>query len=485
MIKNSLIVSLLISAWLSTAIYADPSADTAHYFSTIQNNPQQLYIFLHDMPKGGDLHSHITGAVYAEELIALGLQDNLCINPLTDAIYQQPGCKNPFQLKNIYANKSLYNKLIDAWSMRNFIAGTQSGHDHFFDSFGKFSAISQAESPATIALVAARAAEQNENYLELMIDPDTRAIFQLSKKNPWQNNFDTMRTLLFKNGLQPIIDDISHQTAVYDSSNAAFFQQHDITVRYLYQILRNNPPNIVFAQLLAGFAAANAQPLLVGINIVQPEDGYYSLRDYDLHMQMIAYLHQLYPQVHITLHAGELWMGLVKPSDLQDHINKAINIAHAERIGHGVDIAFEKNAPALLKQMAQNHIMVEINLVSNNEILNVKGNNHPLPLYLQNKVPVALSTDDEGILRTHLTEQYVFAVEEYHLGYPTLKQLVRNSLEYSFLPGKSLWQSATCAQNISTAPSADCQLYLNNNLKAKLQWQLEQRFNVFEQKYKS
>lgn len=65
---------------------------------------------------------------------------------------------------------------------------------------------------------------------------------------------------------------------------------------------------------------------------------------------------------------------------------------------------------------------------------------HPFPLYRKFAVPVALSTDDEGIERIDLTNEYVSAVESYGLTYADLKQMVRNSLEYDFLPGASLWE---------------------------------------------
>ena len=88
--------------------------------------------------------------------------------------------------------------------------------------------------------------------------------------------------------------------------------------------------------------------------------------------------------------------------------------------------------------MAAKKVLVEINLTSN-EVLGVSGKNHPFPIYREFGVPVALSTDDEGIERIDLTNEYVRAVESYDLSYADLKQLVRNSLEYSFLPGVSLW----------------------------------------------
>jgi adenosine deaminase len=64
-----------------------------------------------------------------------------------------------------------------------------------------------------------------------------------------------------------------------------------------------------------------------------------------------------------------------------------------------------------------------------------------LPLYRKFHVPVALSTDDEGVSRIDLTHEYVRAVMEYNLGYSDLKQMVRTGLEHDFLPGRSLWRS--------------------------------------------
>jgi hypothetical protein len=36
------------------------------------------------------------------------------------------------------SDQVLYNQIIDAWSMRNWRPGDESGHDHFFATFDKF-----------------------------------------------------------------------------------------------------------------------------------------------------------------------------------------------------------------------------------------------------------------------------------------------------------------------------------------------------------
>jgi adenosine deaminase len=132
------------------------------------------------------------------------------------------------------------------------------------------------------------------------------------------------------------------------------------------------------------------------------------------------------------MHAGELAPGLVPPAGLKFHIRQAVEIAHAERIGHGVDVFYEDQPLALLKEMAQKKVVVEICLSSNDQILGVRGDQHPLPEYLRAGVPVVIATDDEGVARSNMTREYQRAVATYDLSYPQLKQIVRNSINYSF-----------------------------------------------------
>jgi hypothetical protein len=230
----------------------------------------------------------------------------------------------------------------------------------------------------------------------------------------------------------------------------------DVTVRYLYQVLRGLPPEQVFAQMLTGFELASSDPRVVGLNLVMPEDWYVPMRDFNLHMRMLDYLHGIYPKVHLSLHAGELAMGLVPPEGLSFHIRHSIELGHAERIGHGVSVMDEHNAVPLLREMAKKKILVEICLTSNDVILGIKGDNHPLPVYRKYNVPVALATDDEGVSRSDMTHEYLRAMETYNLSYVDLKRMARQSLEYSFL---------------------------NATEKANVQYKLEQDFAAFEKKF--
>jgi len=205
---------------------------------------------------------------------------------------------------------------------------------------------------------------------------------------------------------------------------------------------------------------------------------------------MLDYLHSLYPKVNLSLHAGELAPGLVPPEGLRFHIREAIELGHAQRIGHGVDVMYEDDAPGLLREMAAKHVSVEINLTSNDVILGVKGADHPLSGYIAAHVPVSLSTDDEGNSRIDLTHEYVKAAEEQHIDYMELKKMARTSFEHSFLPGESLWaapddfsrRKPACAVAITATskPTAACAALLQGSERATAQWELERRYAAFE-----
>ena len=141
--------------------------------------------------------------------------------------------------------------------------------------------------------------------------------------------------------------------------------------------------------------------------------------------------------------------------------------------------------------MAERKVLVEICLTSNDVILGVKGDDHPLPVYIKYGVPVALATDDEGVSRSDLTHEYLRAVQTYDfLGYKDLKRMARMSVEHSFLGGSSLWASgfrsvAACANDRAGAGeiSSACQKFLDANERAQMQWKLESEFAAFEKKY--
>jgi adenosine deaminase len=494
-------------------------ADQAYQVAVKQGAPV-LRSFLEGFPKGADLHVHLSGAVYAETFIRDAGEDGLCVDTVA-LQFAQPPCTgqlvpaSQFSGNITAANQVLYDKLIDAFSIRNFVPSAGwSAHDQFFATFARFGGLSNMHMAEWVNELASRAASQNEQYLELMVTPPFRHAAQIAHQIGWSPElgqadlqaFAQFRQQLLDKGLRDEV--VADQDSVRTAEKGREEMEHcgtppaapacQVEIRYLYQILRGIAPEQVFAQALLGFETVQASMAAkddtwVGINLVMPEDGLISMRDYTLQMKMIGYLHSVYPNVPISLHAGELAFGLVPPGELKFHIHQAVELADAERIGHGVDLMQEGDPQGLLKELAQKHVMIEINLSSNQAILGVKGADHPFPVYRSANVPVALSTDDEGVSRIDLTNEYVRAALDYKLGYRDLKKLARTGLEHSFLPGASLWawpddfaaSKRPCQGETlgGDTPSAACKAFLDGSEKAAAQWELERRFRAFEAKF--
>jgi hypothetical protein len=484
----------------------NPEQRTGRYLESVRTQPLLVLAFLREMPKGGDLHIHLGGALYAENLIDYAVDDGLCIDRTTSILIAPPcdaSCEkytNKPAVRCAYLDHVLYNSIIDAWSMRNWKAGDESGHDHFFATFDKFSLAIHTHTGNALAEAASRAAADHLQYVELMHTADGGQSAQLGARMGWNDDFAKMRGALLSGGLPDIAVATRKQldldeANVHSKLKCAAAQADPgcaVKVRYLYQVLRGLAPQSVFAQILLGFELAKTDPRFVGLNLVMPEDWYVPMHDFELHMKMLDYLHSVYPKIHIGLHAGELAMGLVPPDGLSFHIRESVERGHAERIGHGTDVMNEKDAIGLLHEMAQRNVMVEICLTSNDVILGVRGYDDPLPVYLRYGVPVALATDDEGVSRSDMTHEYLRATETYHLPYTDLKKMARQSLEHSFLPGASIWSDFKASRSVAACAndsrggvkiSDTCEKFLKASERARVQWDLEREFAEFERKY--
>jgi len=421
-----------------SAIRSQQEAATARYFASVRDDPSQLLGFLNEMPKGGDLHNHLSGAIYAESYLRWAAEDDQCLVTATMTIVVGPCDADTGRppAADVLRNSTLYNQAIDAMSMRNWNRAL-NGHDHFFAAFGKFGPPSD-KTGHMLAEVASRAAAERVTYLELMLTPNGPGARR--RAVAFDPDFARMRDRLLAGGFQEVIAEARRQMDEAESRQRELLRCRAgnpepgcrVTIRYISQARRAGIPEQVFAELLAGFEMATQDPRFVGINLVQPEDDPTAVRDFSLQMRMIDFMHGNYPQVPIALHAGELVEGLVPPEALRFHIRDSVRIGHARRIGHGGGVMYEDDAHGLLREMAARKVLVEVALSSNDLILGIRGKRHPLAMYLKFGVPVALVTDDAGVARSTLTLEFRKAVEEQGLDYRMLKRLVQNSLEYSF-----------------------------------------------------
>ena len=434
-------VSLLAMLARPSSAQQGSEAAAAARFEMLRTDSARLMEFLRAMPKGGDLHNHLSGAVRPENWARWAAEDGLCFITATSSIARPP-CDAPDRIpaSRLLTDSVLLAKAIDAWSMRNWHPGNESGADHFFATFDKTAAVGNAHLGQMLAEITARAARQNISYLELMINADSGALPRLGLAVGWTDDFAAMRKRLDSAGIRQSLSIVSQALDRAEQRERELLRcgtpEADagcgVTVRYIYQTIRTRRPEQVFAQIYGGFLLPSIDKRYVSFNLVGPEHNPVATRDFSLHMRMIEYLRAGHANVPLTLHAGEVSDEVAPRSSRRSHIRESVEIAGANRIGHGVDILEEDDAERVLRTMATRHIAVEIGLTSNDVILGVRGSAHPLATYLARGVPVVLVTDDEGVSVSDMTREFFRAVTEQHLDYRALKGIVRNSIEFSF-----------------------------------------------------
>src|SRR6185437_8573360 len=97
---------------------------TAGYFESIRKSPPKQLAFLLKLPKGADLHNHLSGAVYAEHYIEWAAANGLCVNNSTKALSVPPAPSKcdagQTPASTALTNSVMYRQMVDAWSMRNW-----------------------------------------------------------------------------------------------------------------------------------------------------------------------------------------------------------------------------------------------------------------------------------------------------------------------------------------------------------------------------
>jgi hypothetical protein len=441
-----------------------PGVVTAAHLETLRADHPRMRAFLHRMPKGGDLHTHLSGAVYAERFLAWAVHDGLCFRRADMTLVPRPDGTAPDQpcgtdpavvpLADAVSGpkgQTTYDLILNALSTRWFLPtlSVPSGHDQFFATFSKFNAATGGSDwDQTARRMAEMVVDQlkqydasNVQYVEFMVtffegaerERMTQAIGAVGEPA-------AMLAALQGSGLDDAVTAkarqvaaiVAHIEALRDCAGDATRPGCGVTFRFIAQVNRNSAPASVFAQTALAAALVRAAPdMVVGLNYVGPEDYRVSLRDYRTHMKSIGFLAGT--DVPVALHAGELWLGLVPPADLDFHIREAVEIAGARRIGHGTAVGFENDMDGLLAEMRRRGVTVEIALTSSDVILGVRGREHPVVTYLNAGVPVTLATDDAGVSRIDLTNEYFRAARDHGLGYARLKAIAHTALTHSFL----------------------------------------------------
>ncbi len=409
--------------------FASPGAYAAErWFEEFKKTatPQQLYTFLYALPKGGDLHNHLQGAVRSEWFwdAALAAKSHgytyytkvkiqNCVDYGSNEfgpgkyllLFRTIAAANYRQLDA--CQQSEYKRLEDldarekaAWLNSMRLDSSFEGRNEFFDAH--WTRIDEMLSnPWLIADILYRNMDafgkEGLVYLETQINVDGYR----------RADGATMST-------DEVVAIFRERLATKESKATG------VEVRFQNALLRFVP---TAEQRLKELYAINDRyrDLYVGVNMVGREDD-----DKGYPLRFLPTLRELrlrYPDIKLSIHAGEV-------DEPNFHVRDTLLLG-ADRIGHGVNLITD---PDTMRLMRHGPYLVEINLISNLLLEYVQNySQHPFPEYLRTDIPVALSTDDRGMWDSNMTDEYFVAVREFNLSWEELTRLGRNSLRFSFL----------------------------------------------------
>lgn len=421
------VIAALSCIGVTNAAVPPASENVSQWFEAFRDEAtdDELYRFLYAMPKGGDLHNHLSGSVLGDWMFELAMDQarhgyvfytrvriNNCRPYGTDAFGN-----DPYLLLFVTLQQSSIDRLDEceksefkrldqldarekrAWVNSMVLDKPHEGRDEFFQThWQRMGDLYANPFYAADALVLNMQAFGHEGlrYLESMI-----GVLGLKRAD----------------GSFYAPDEVA---AIYRQR----LQQPDalatgVTVRLQVAVLRFAPAAEDTLRNLYAFVARN-RDLWVGLNFVGRED---NNKGYPLRfLQTLRELRREYHGVRLSIHAGEV--------DEPNHHVRDTLLLGADRIGHGVNLISDDDT---LRLMRHGPYLVEINLVSNRLLEYVSDySEHPFPEYLRTGIPVALSTDDRGMWDSNLTDEFFVAVREYRLSWPELVSLSRDSLQYSF-----------------------------------------------------
>ena len=461
----------------------------------------ELTAFTRAMPKGGDLHIHLSGAPFGETYLAWAAEDGLCVDMGRLALTDPCTPEGDLVLASALTPDQRA-EMLDSLSTRRPGFADRTGHDQFFTAFDRFGWTRDYRRADMLADLMQTLAMQNTFYLEVMWMPQSGAARRLGTDAGWTEDFAALDAEIAP-GLPALVAAAIADTDATEARARELLRcppadrpddivgGHglagcSVTVRYLVQANRLVPPEQTYGQLALGAALIAADPRWVGLQLVAPEDHPNALANYDTHMAMFR--HFTSRGVPASLHAGELTLAYATPVEISDHVGDAV-AAGARRIGHGVALPHEDGAFDLVERMAAEGVAVEINLTSNDVILGIEGYEHPVIWFREAGVPVVYTTDDPGISRIDLSHEYARAVTDTGATYADLVTSARNAIAFSFLPGEGLWQDpgryehpvAACAAHLrSGTMSTLCDELLQRSPKAREQMRYEQLLAAFE-----
>ena len=404
-------------------------AASADWFDELkaQGNAERLYRTLYYMPKGGDLHNHLSGSAFSEwwydaALAAKERGYEYYTKVRIENCREYGGNEftfTPYYLmfRNIQASqfeqlseceKGEYKRLADlndeekaAWMNSIRLDKAHEGREEFFQTHWQ-RLFALANNPWIQAEILYRNmqafGEEGVIYFETQVGltgflrPDGNVM-------PPEETAGILRERLRE---RDAID--TGVTARFQGAILRFTPTAEDRLRAIFKFVHDN--NDIF----------------VGLNMVGREDNDkgYPARFLDT----MRDLRKQYGGVKLAIHAGEV-------DEPNSHVRDTLLLG-ADRIGHGLNLISDDDTMLLMRH---GPYLVEINLISNLLLEYFDDySQHPFPEYLRTGIPVALSTDDRGMWESTMTDEFYVAVTEFNLSWEEVKTLSRNSLMHAFVP---------------------------------------------------
>jgi len=374
-------------------------------FEEIRRNasPLEMYAFFWDMPKGGDIHHHLSLSFRPEEIYQTASNFYTRVK-LTACPGGSEDSAPPLRFRMV--------------SPANYSALSACEQGDYVQ-LAKLDGEQKAAWASS--LIIDRAYEGRNEFFEVIVNRVTDIA-----RNP-ETMLQLMATLLQRYARENILYLETQYLAPSDEVAAkvrARLAEPDLAslptkVRFQAVIVRFRPDAEQLLERAYAFVDRN-RDLWVGVNMAGREDNAKgnALR----FLPAFRKLRRTYSGIHLSIHGGEV--------DAAGPEVRNTLLLGAERIGHGFNLITD---PETMLQMRRGRNLVEVNLVSNRLLeYSPDLDAHPFIEYLRFGIPVCLNTDDSGVWDSNLTDEYMLASKHYRLTWSEIVQLGRNSLEHSF-----------------------------------------------------
>ncbi len=451
------VVTLLLLALAASVAAADSAQTFEQQFEQLRSDRQKLHALFRDMPLGGDIHTHLSGAVSADSTIEIAIRHDYYFAFTSDgkfAGFVAPGisvdqgkvtrtprrqCSGKIACLQASELSDTHRESIRQAIWINEKDAKRGEDGNFSDFIEVFSFLDELTDNADIMPVFIHelmdeASAIHVSYLELKITP-----------------YDRRNSL---GDIVPIETLLENLKSEIDAKNRSLIRagKRTVVVKLVAQLLRNRlsraggitrlpyitcfgddcPSRWEQAHYLA--TLSRFSNFVVGYDFVGLPEVKIEVPNSSA-KQFIAELTSKYGDANIAIHSGES-----SDKKFADNIALALD-AGADRLGHGYNLGSLASAKTR-KLVCRGGTPMVMGLTSNVRLQVARTiDQHPYVSYIRGKIcspdkplPVALATDDAGLFDTDLSLEFCLAAANSDLSWPEMKQLAKQSLQASFAP---------------------------------------------------